>query len=115
MDKMTDPAPDRAEAIREEIKEEIADLEQYAREGREPPRCRSYRVRVNGEPLVFHDPTPTGREVLTKAGLVPPEDYTLRVKFAGAKPHKVDLDEEVNLRRPGVEKFKALPNDQTEG
>lgn len=107
--------PDDSEAIREEILEEIADLEEYAREGRQPPRCRAYRVRINGESYIFNDPTPTGREVLTKAGLVPPENYTLRVKLAGEKPQKVGLEETVDLRRPGVEKFKALPNDQTEG
>ena len=43
------------------------------------------------------------------------KDYTLRVKFAGERPRKVGLDEKIDLRRPGVEKFKALPRDQTEG
>lgn len=103
------------ETVGEEISEEIVDLEEYAREGRQPPRCSGYRVRINGDLYVFVDPEPTGREVLSKAGLVPPEDYTLRVKLAGQKPQKVELDEKVSLRRPGVEKFKALPRDQTEG
>ena len=35
--------------------------------------------------------------------------------FAGERPRKVGLDEKIDLRRPGVEKFKALPRDQTEG
>ncbi len=56
-----------------------------------------------------------GREVLELAGLRPPKDYTLRVKVAGQKPEKVGLDEKVDLRKPGIEKFKALPRDQTEG
>ncbi|RWK53163.1 multiubiquitin domain-containing protein [Mesorhizobium sp.] len=99
----------------EEVLDEIVDLESYARSGKRPPRSRGYRVRINGEPYVFDNPLPTGREVLIKAGLTPPENYTLRVKMAGEKPHKVELDETVDLRRPGVEKFKALPRDQTEG
>jgi len=37
------------------------------------------------------------------------------VKIAGQRPQKVELDEQVDLRHPGVEKFKALPRDQTEG
>ena len=57
----------------------------------------------------------TGREILTLAGLLPAENYTLRMKMAGEKPRKVGLDEKVDLRQPGVEKFKALPRDQTEG
>lgn len=102
-------------AIREEVLDEIADLEEYAKAGKRPPLCRGYRIRVNGERYVVHEPKPTGREVLAVAGLTPPEIYTLRVKLAGERPRKVELDERVDLRRPGVEKFKALPRDQQEG
>ena len=102
-------------AVREEILDEIADLEEYARLGRRPPKCRGYRIRVNGDPFVVYDSEPKGREVLALAGLTPPEEYTLRVKVAGQKPRRVELDERVDLREPGVEKFKALPRDQTEG
>lgn len=102
-------------AIREEVREEIADLEEYARRGEEPPECLGYRFKVNGQEFVVRDPIVTGREVLVMAGLTPPEEYTLRVKVAGQPPRKVRLDEKVNLRTPGIEKFKALPRDQTEG
>lgn len=104
-----------SEAIREEILDEIADLEEYAKRGARPPRCRGYRIRINGERYEVHQQIITGREVLQLAGLVPPERYILRVKKAGHPPEKVDLDEPVDLRTPGVEKFKALPNDQTDG
>ena len=104
-----------ATAVQEEILDEIADLEEYAREGRRPPLCKGYRIRVNGEGFVVKTPRVSGREVLTLAGLVPPKNYTLRVKIAGQRPRKVELDESVDLRHPGVERFKALPRDQTEG
>lgn len=99
----------------EEVHDEIADLEEYARRRTRPPLCRGYRIKVNGDPFIVHEPGPTGREVLTIAGLTPPESYTLRVKIAGERPRKVELEERVDLRAPGVEKFKALPRDQTEG
>jgi hypothetical protein len=99
----------------EEVVDDVVDLEEYARQGKRPPLAKGYRVKVNGEQFVVHDPKPTGRAILTLAGLLPPENYTLRVKLAGEKPHKVGLDETVDLRHPGVEKFKALPRDQTEG
>jgi len=99
----------------EEILDEIADLEEYARQGKRPPRARGYRIRVNGERFEVVQQFITGREVLTLADLTPPENYTLRVKLAGHRPAKVDLDEKVDLRHPGIEKFKALPRDQTEG
>ena len=101
--------------LEEEILDEIVDLEKYAREGKKPPRARGYRILVNGKPFVVHEEFITGRQVLTLAWLTPPENYTLRVKIAGQRPRKVELDEKVDLRHPGVEKFKALPRDQTEG
>ena len=99
----------------EDILDEIADLAEYARQGKKPPRSRGYRILVNAEPFVVHEQFITGREVLTLANLIPPENYTLRVKIAGQRPDKVELDEKIDLRHPGVEKFKALPRDQTEG
>jgi hypothetical protein len=99
----------------EEVLDEVIDLEEYAKRGERPPLSKGYRIRINGEAFVVHDPAPTGRAILTLAGLLPPKDYTLREKLAGQKPRKIELDEKVDLRRPGVEKFKALPRDQTEG
>jgi hypothetical protein len=99
----------------ESVLDEIIDLEEYAREGKRPPLARGYRLTVNGKPFVVTDPQPTGAEILTLAGLLPVKDYTLRVKSAGEQPRKVALDEHVDLRKKGIEKFKALPRDQTEG
>lgn len=99
----------------EEVLDGVVDLEEYAKLGKRPPLSKGYRIKVNGEPFVVNEPEPTGRAILTLAGLLPAHEYTLRVKLAGEKPHKVGLDEKVDLRRPGVEKFKALPRDQTEG
>jgi hypothetical protein len=98
----------------EQVVDDIIDLEEYAKLGKRPPLSRGYRIKVNGDPFVLHDPKPTGRAILTVAGLLPAEDYKLRVKTAGGL-QKVGLNEHVDLREPGVEKFKALPRDQTEG
>jgi len=89
-------------------------LEEYVRLGKQPPLSRGYRIRINGDPFVVHEPEITGRQILTLAGLLPVENYTLRVKIVGEKRRKVELDEKINLRHHGVEKFKALPRDQTE-
>lgn len=112
---MTKQFDEEGHAVSEEILDEIADLEEYAREGKRPPLCRGYRIRINGERYEVRKPDPTGREILQIAELTPPENYTLRVKVSGEQPRKVGLDERVDLRRPGVEKFKALPRDQREG
>lgn len=99
----------------EEVVDDIIDLEEYAKAGKTPPLSKGYRIKVNGDPFVLHDPEPTGRAILTVAGLLPAENYKLRVKAAGEGLRKVGLDEHIDLRQPGVEKFKALPRDQTEG
>lgn len=98
-----------------EVLDDIVDIEEYSRTGKPVPRARGYRIRINGQPFVVEIPVITGRQVLTLAGLLPPEEYTLRVKIAGQRPQKVELNDKVDLRHPGVEKFKALPRDQTEG
>lgn len=99
----------------EAVLDDTIDLEEYAKRGEQPPLATGYRLKINGDKFVIHDPKPTGRELLTLAGLLPVEEFTLRIKRAGSRPEKVSLDEHVNLRQPGVEKFKALPRDQTEG
>jgi hypothetical protein len=112
MSKIEKAGDDPGEVV---IVDDIIDLEEYAKAGKQPPLAKGYRFRVNGEAFVVHEPVVTGRQVLTIAGLLPVEEYTLRLKMAGGKPEKIGLDEKVNLRRPGIEKFKALPRDQTEG
>jgi len=112
---MTEAINDTKTNDSKEILDEIADLEEYARQGKRPPLCRGYRIKINSTPYVVDKPSITGREVLVLAGLTPPETYTLRVKIAGQRPQKVGLDEEIDLRQHGVEKFKALPRDQQEG
>ena len=111
---MTDEVLEK-ELIVEEILDEIADLEEYSRKGVRPPKCRGYRIKINGDRYEVKEPCITGEEVLRLAGLLPPEKYTLRVKIAGQRPKKVGLTEKVDLTSLGVEKFKALPVDQTEG
>lgn len=97
------------------VLDEIIDLEEYAHLGEQPPLAKGYKLKINGQKYVISDPNPTGREILTLANLLPAKDYTLRLKAAGRQPKKVGLDETVDLRAPGIEKFKALPRDQTEG
>ena len=80
-----------AEIIREEVLDEIADLEEYARLGKRPPLCRGYRIRINGQRFVVPEPCITGRGVLELAGLKPPENYTVRVKVAGQRQRGIQF------------------------
>ncbi len=99
----------------EAVVDDVIDLEEYAKKGERPPLATGYRIKINGEYFIVHNPVVSGAAILTLAGLLPAENFTLRVKRAGQKPERICLDDEVDLRERGVEKFKALPRDQTEG
>lgn len=97
-----------------EVVDKIIDLEECSKRGEKPPKARGYRVKVNGQFCELHTSTPTGTEILVAAGLIEGR-YTLRVKESGGKLRKVDLDEQIDFCAVLIEKFKALPQDQTEG
>lgn len=106
---------DDAEAVDDQVLDEVIDLADYARRGVKPPKAKGYRIRVNRESFVFESPNPTREQILEKAGLIPVNLWTLRLKLHGGSFDRIEPNEHVDLTRPSVEKFKALPNDQTEG
>lgn len=74
-----------------------------------------YKVQIDKNVYEFRDPTPTGRDLLTRAGKLPPEQFAIYLKVKGEQPQRIGLDQTVDLREPGTERFVTLPLDQTEG
>jgi hypothetical protein len=74
-----------------------------------------YKVQIDKEIFVIKEPTPTGSDLLVAAGKTPPKQFALYLKAKGAQPQRIALNETVDLRKPGVERFVTLPLDQTEG
>ena len=101
--------------IVETMSEEIIDIEEFAKTGRKPPLAKRYRIRIDKEQFVVNAPAMTGRELLNLAGKTPATEYLIFQKFRGGKPQKIGLDEKADFTTPGVEKFKTLPLDQTDG
>lgn len=56
-----------------------------------------------------------GASHLELAGKVPVEQYKLTQKLHGGAAKTIGLDESVDFREPGVERFMTLKRDQTEG
>jgi hypothetical protein len=75
----------------------------------------TYKVQIDKTVYEIRDPTPTGLELLTLAGKVPPAQFALYEKQKVGPPLRIALDQRVDLREPGIEKFVTLPLDQTEG
>jgi hypothetical protein len=94
---------------------EFADVEEYAKEGKVPPKGVRYRIRIDKQKYDVDISSMTGRELLELAGKRPPERYRIDMKLRGGETRLVGLDERVAFTTPGLERFMTLPLDQTEG
>lgn len=92
------------------------DIEEYARACRPvPPHAHRYRFRVDREYFITTKHQLTGREILTTAGKLPPERFSLRQRHHDGQVKPVSLEDVVDLTTPGIERFTTIPRDQTEG
>src|SRR4051794_25754758 len=69
-----------------------------------------YRIAVSDESLNFRevflsDPVPLGRQILEVAGAHPVDDFSLFALMSEGDFEDVRLDEEFDLRTPGIERF----------
>lgn len=81
---------------------------------REKPEI--YKVQIDKSVFELNNPTPTGRDLLKLAGKAPAEQFAIYEKpQGGGQPIRIGLDQQVDLRKLGIERFVTLPLDQTEG
>lgn len=99
----------------DDILDDTIDIEECALAGRQPPRAKRYRIRIDRTQYVVDVPSMTGREILLLAGKNPPEQWMLTQKLHGGEVKRIGLDVRVDFTTPGVERFMTLPLDQTEG
>ncbi|MCP4145029.1 MAG: hypothetical protein GY752_07060 [bacterium] len=78
-----------------------------------PKRVKYYLIKVDKEKIRVQSPIPA-KEILIAAGLDPCE-YHLQQKFRGGKRMKLEPDQEVDLRKPGVERFESVPKEACNG
>lgn len=83
--------------------------------GHEDAKNASYKIVIDKGHHETTNPTPTGRDLLNLAGRTPVEQFGIYLKQKGMQPQRIGLDEKVDLRAPGTERFVTLPLDQTEG
>lgn len=79
------------------------------------PKPESFKIKIDKLDRETKNPTPTGRELLLLAEKTPPERYQMHQRLHGGALKEIKLDDQVDLREPGVERFVTLPLDQTEG
>lgn len=105
---------EQLEELVEELMEEI-EIEEWGKRNERPPRAKRYVIRIDKVKYTVHVPRMSGRELLTLAGKVPPEKYSISQKMHGGHVKTIGLNDEADFTCPGVERFMTLPLDQTEG
>ncbi len=88
--------------------EEYINLEGHAHSGGLPANACRILVRIDDEPVRIEDPTPTGRQLLRAVGRVPVDEHLLFLVLKGGVLEEIRLDEVVDLRRPGAERFLSF-------
>ncbi|MGJ8619758.1 MAG: multiubiquitin domain-containing protein [Methylophilaceae bacterium] len=93
---------------------EVIDLEEYACSDKPiPKRVKYYLIKVDKEKIRVQSPI-TAAEILVAAD-IDPKEYHLQQKLRGGKRIKLEPDEEVDLRKPGVERFESVPKEACNG
>lgn len=92
---------------------EIIDIEWCFKNGHTLPHGRKYRYKVDDKYYVTHHHEINGKEILEKAGKSPKE-YILREKIHGSY-FTIEPDQIVDLTKHGIEKFKTIKNEHTDG
>jgi Prokaryotic E2 family E/Multiubiquitin len=94
---------------------DIVDIEEYVREGRPVPHAHRYKYRVNKQHFISEEPEITREQILERAGLVPTDQYRLRLKRRHGPPEEIKPGERVHLREHGIERFIAQPKEVQDG
>jgi hypothetical protein len=103
--------PGAADELEPEIDE--LDVEAFAGLGCKP-RAKRYIIKIDKKPYVIEQSVVTARELLTLAGKVPPDQFRIWQVIKG-QSQELQLGDKVDVRAPGVEKFRTLSRTQTEG
>lgn len=96
------------------LEDDVINLEWAAKNDKQPPKGKKYQYLLDEELYISDTETRTGREILENAGKAPVSNFILRQKVKG-NWKTIQPDDVVDFTEAGVEKFKTLPNDQTEG
>lgn len=94
---------------------EIIDIHEHCQCNEPVPEGCKYKILIDREPYVVDEQCLTGKEILMLTGKTPPDRFQLRQKFKDGRVVTIKNDQKVCFTEPGIEKFKTIPLDQTEG
>jgi len=94
---------------------EIIDIHEHCQNDQPVPADCKYKIQIDREPYIVGEECLTGREILLLTKKTPPDRFQLRQKFKDGRVITIKNDQKVCFTEPGIEKFKTIPLDQTEG
>ena len=104
---MTDKSADKEADL-------IIDLEREPTDGPRPIALR-YRIRIDRDYYIVERPTITGRELLNRAGKSPADAFDVYRRNRDGQVIPIGLDETVDLRERGIERFVTMKKMVTDG
>lgn len=112
-DKERENLPDNAAELHEGV-EELIDIEEWSKAGKEPKKAKQYRIRIDKQYYTVDVNEMTGRQILALADKTP-EKYQLSQKLHGGVIEPVGPDQVVKFDVHKVERFQTVARDCTEG
>lgn len=97
-----------------ELEEEIIDIEEYSRQGKEVLVGKRYRLRIDKQTYIVDKHKLTGKEILGIAEK-DPKTHILYQHFGGGDQKVIAAHDHVDLTAPGVERFTTMKRANTEG
>ena len=74
-------------------------------------KAATFPILINDTKFGIPDPVPTGRQLLDAAGKRPVEEHVIFQLLTNGLMEQISLDETIDLRKPGIEKFMTFRTD----
>lgn len=102
------------EIEKEQLDEEVIDVEAFAKAGKKVPPAKRYQIRVDKEKVIVDTATIKGKEILGRVGKTP-DQYNLYQHVRGGQTKPIASEDTVDLTKPGVERFTTMKIENQEG
>ncbi|WP_234376130.1 MULTISPECIES: multiubiquitin domain-containing protein [unclassified Synechocystis] len=75
--------------------------------------AQQFRIQVDQQQLMIPDPVPTGRQILEIAQKRPADEFLVFYLLPSGQLEEIRLDETVDLRQTGIERFITFRSDRS--
>lgn len=97
------------------MKHEEIELESWVKQhgATQLPFAKCYVIRIDEQCYKVYDPVVTGRQLLDEASKRPVDEHLIFQLLYNGQLEEIRLDETVELRKPGIERFVTWQSDRS--